>query len=66
MGKDTFSDVKCSNDKIGLGGKAILILTLTGSLKPGTIIYCDRFFTSVPLMSELLAKHLLCTGTVQN
>jgi len=50
--------VKCSDDKIGLCEKAVL--ALSESLVTGTVIYCDRYFTGVSLMSELLAKKLFC------
>lgn len=51
-GKDTFVNVKSTNDK-WLGGKAVV--ALVDSFTPGTVIYCDRYFTSLPLLSELLA-----------
>lgn len=40
-------------------------MALTESLIPGTVIYCYRYFTSLPLLSELLSKNLLCTGAIQ-
>lgn len=62
-GKDTFADVKCENDNIGLSTKAVL--ALSSSLSAGTVIYCDRYFTSFPLLYELSKKQLHCTGTIQ-
>jgi len=61
VGKDTFSDVV--SDNVGLGGKAVL--ALIASLRPGTVIYIDRYFTTVQLMQELAGRQLLCTGTIQ-
>lgn len=57
-GKDSFLDVKRRNEKNGLGGK--VIVTLAECLIPGTAIYCDRYFTSLPILSELLSMNL-CT-----
>ena len=63
VGQDTFSDVSSERGVIGLGAKAVLALSST--LAAGTVIYCYRYFTSIPLLDELTKKQLLCTGTIQ-
>lgn len=57
----TYPELKDSN--FGLGEKAVL--TLANSLVPGHILYFDRYFTSLKLAKELLARGIRCTGTIQ-
>ena len=63
VGQATFADIKFDHDNIGLGAKVILALSST--LPAGTVIYCDRYFTTISLLSELAKKQLYCTGTIQ-
>ena len=48
-----------------MGGK--LVIRLAENLDEGSVIYMDRFFTSVPLL-DVLHYHAKCqgTGTLQN
>ncbi|KAK3575072.1 hypothetical protein QTP86_019751, partial [Hemibagrus guttatus] len=57
QGKDTFAD-----QRMGIGAAAVLRMVET--VPPGSHLYFDRYFTSVNLMDELLAKGLLETGTI--
>ncbi|CAK1593645.1 unnamed protein product [Parnassius mnemosyne] len=47
-----------------LGVGAAVILHLSKSIPPGSCIYFDRYFTSIPLMERLSEKGMHGTGTV--
>ncbi|KAG5879615.1 hypothetical protein JTB14_018802 [Gonioctena quinquepunctata] len=47
---------------LGVGPGAII--RLTRSLKPGTQVFIDGFFTTIPLLEYLLTKGIVCTGTI--
>ncbi|KAK3509386.1 hypothetical protein QTP70_033167, partial [Hemibagrus guttatus] len=57
QGKDTFAD-----QRMGIGAAAVLRMVET--FPTGSHLYFNRYFTSVNLMDELLAKGLLATGTI--
>ncbi|KAK3518073.1 hypothetical protein QTP70_033297, partial [Hemibagrus guttatus] len=59
QGKDTFAD-----QRMGIGAAAVLRMVETMVVPMGSHLYFDRYFTSVNLMDELLAKGLLATGTI--
>lgn len=59
-GDTTFPDYTDSD--FNLGEKAVL--SLTESLVPGSIIFQDRYFTSVKLLEELSKRGIKSTGTL--
>lgn len=59
VGSETFRDVQ---SELGLAAKAVLCLS--GTLPRGSVIYCDRYFTSIGLAEALLGHGIMCTGTV--
>ena len=61
-GKETFSDISTDNDKLGLGGK--VVVCLTQSMPKGSVVFCDRYFTTVALVDDLLKRGIYCTGTI--
>lgn len=60
QGKVTFPSYKEAG--FGLGESAVL--HLTEGLVPGTIVYYDRYFSTVQLASELLSRGIKCAGTL--
>lgn len=60
QGKNT--GTKTGNGDFNLGES--VVLTLTETLVPGHVIYCDRFFTSIKLMDELHKRGFKCAGTI--
>jgi len=61
-GKETFADVPVKNEKLGLGGRAVVCLTQT--VPKASAIFFDRYFTSITLIEELLKQGIFCTGTI--
>ncbi|XP_030767157.1 piggyBac transposable element-derived protein 3-like [Sitophilus oryzae] len=59
QGKNTFPDETVKS--LGVGPSAVVRLTRT--LFPGTHVYCDRYFTTTPLLEYLHQQELNCTGT---
>lgn len=51
------------NRNLGLGPAVILRLCQT--IPPGSFLYFDRYFTSVPLLKELLLKGFRATGSIR-
>uniref|UniRef100_A0A3Q3J6M7 PiggyBac transposable element-derived protein domain-containing protein n=1 Tax=Monopterus albus TaxID=43700 RepID=A0A3Q3J6M7_MONAL len=49
-------------EELGLG--ALVIAHLAKSLHPGTKVYCDRFFTSMKAVDQMLEKQVYLTGTI--
>ncbi len=50
--------------ELGLGG--LVIDHLSESLRPGTKVYCDRFFTTIKAVNWMMEKQVHLTGTVMN
>ena len=48
--------------KVGVGGA--VIAHLAEGLTAGTHIFCDRYFTSFPLIEYMLSKDIYITGTI--
>ncbi|CAH1962189.1 unnamed protein product, partial [Acanthoscelides obtectus] len=59
QGKNTFPDD--SVKRLGVGPSAVVRLGRT--LFPGTV-YCDRYFTTIPLLEYLRQQKKYCTGTI--
>ncbi|XP_050306921.1 piggyBac transposable element-derived protein 3-like [Anthonomus grandis grandis] len=60
QGKDTFPDD--SVKRLGVGPSAVVRLGRT--LFPGSHVYCDRYFTTIPLIEYLYQQEKYCTGTI--
>lgn len=60
QGQFTFPTYKDAG--YGLGESAVL--HLTEILAPGTIVYYDRYFSTVKLATELISRGLKCAGTI--
>ncbi|CAB3254118.1 unnamed protein product [Arctia plantaginis] len=50
------------SENFGIG--AAVILRLANTLPEGSFLYCDRYFSSLPLMKELVKRKLEGTGTL--
>lgn len=48
----------------GLGLAALVIERLAKTLHPGTKVYCDRFFTTMKAVDQMLEKQVYLTGKV--
>lgn len=48
----------------GLGLGALVVARLAKTLHPGTKVYCDRFFTSMTAVDQMLEKQVYLTGTI--
>ncbi|KAK2897114.1 hypothetical protein Q8A73_013494 [Channa argus] len=48
----------------GLGLGSLVKARLCQTLRPGTKVYCDRFFTSIQGAEQMMKKELYMTGTV--
>lgn len=60
QGKNTFLHEKSKN--LGIGPSSVIRLTET--LKEGTHIFIDRYFTTIPLLEYMLEKKMTVTGTI--
>lgn len=60
QGKGTFADETIKS--LGVGPSAVVRLIRT--LFPGTHVYCDRYFTTLPLLEYLYEQEVYCTGTI--
>uniref|UniRef100_A0A3Q3QJ73 PiggyBac transposable element-derived protein domain-containing protein n=1 Tax=Monopterus albus TaxID=43700 RepID=A0A3Q3QJ73_MONAL len=49
-------------EELGLG--VLVIARLAKTLHPGTKVYCDRFFTSMKAVDQMLEKQVYLTGTI--
>ncbi|KAI0208408.1 hypothetical protein LSAT2_030110 [Lamellibrachia satsuma] len=62
QGAGTFDQYELDGKKAGQGTGAVLRLTET--LTNGHHLFCDRFFTTLPLICHLLEKQIYMTGTI--
>ena len=62
QGAGTFDRYDIHGKKAGQGPGAVL--RLCESLSNGHRLYCDRFFTSLPLINHMLTKGVYVTGTI--
>ena len=62
QGAGTFDKYEIDGKKAGQGSGAVLRLCET--LSNGHRLYCDRFFTTVPLIKHMLTKGIYVTGTI--
>lgn len=60
QGKNTFLEDNYKN--LGIGPSAVIRLTQT--LLPGTHLYFDRYFTTLPLLEHLHQQKMYGTGTI--
>lgn len=62
-GDSITSDPSCT--RLNIGGK--IIMQLTKTLNEGTVVYMDRYFTSIHLLDLLHSERKMqATGTLQN
>lgn len=62
QGAKTWPDGKpCEN--LGVGGSVVAKL-VEGRIPSEHTVYCDRYFTSVPLLDYLLERRIFATGTI--
>ncbi|XP_014674623.1 PREDICTED: piggyBac transposable element-derived protein 2-like [Priapulus caudatus] len=62
QGAHTFDNYELDGKKTGQGIGAVLCLVETLSI--GHRLFCDRFFTTVPLILNLKEKGIMLTGTI--
>lgn len=60
QGKNTFLNENSKN--LGIGPSAVIRLSET--LKEGTHIFIDRYFTTIPLLENMFDKKITVTGTI--
>lgn len=60
QGKSTFLNEKSKD--LGIGPSAVIRLSET--LKEGTHIFIDRYFTTIPLLEHMFEKKITVTGTI--
>ena len=61
QGVNSFADVP---EGVRIGAAGLPIAHLAATLRPGTMLYCDRYFTSIPLIEYMLQKEIYITGTI--
>lgn len=49
---------------LGLGASLVLLVHLIKTVPPGSCVYYDRYFTTVPLIEELDKRNIHGTGTI--
>lgn len=60
QGKNTY--INENSKHLGIGPSAVIRLSET--LKEGTHIFIDRYFTTIPLLEHMLEKKITVTGTI--
>ncbi|XP_067930776.1 piggyBac transposable element-derived protein 3-like [Watersipora subatra] len=62
QGENTFKDYKLDD---GSGGQGVgAVLRLTKDVVQGSRVFCDRLFTTIPLIDHLAKKDISLTGTI--
>ncbi|GBP72057.1 hypothetical protein EVAR_48551_1 [Eumeta japonica] len=59
-----YEDAKTMFGESNLGLGPSVILSLAKSIPPGSCVYHDRYFTTVPLIEEMEKLNLHSTGTI--
>ena len=64
QGAKTWPDGR-PRENLGVGGSVVAKL-LDGRIPSEHTVYCDRYFTSIPLFEYLLERRIFATGTILN
>ena len=59
------SDTQIEDYKLGCGGNVVADLVTKAGVRPGSEIYMDNYFTSLPLLKHLSEKGIAGTGTMR-
>ncbi|XP_071063273.1 piggyBac transposable element-derived protein 3-like [Pseudochaenichthys georgianus] len=51
-------------EEVGLGLGGLVLASLCQTLHRGTKVYCDRFFTSIRCVEQMMKKEMYITGTI--
>ncbi|XP_034079081.1 piggyBac transposable element-derived protein 3-like [Gymnodraco acuticeps] len=51
-------------EEVGLGLGGLVLARLCQTLHRGTKVYCDRFFTSIRCVEQMMKKEMYITGTI--
>ncbi|XP_034094388.1 piggyBac transposable element-derived protein 3-like [Gymnodraco acuticeps] len=51
-------------EEVGLGLGGLVLARLCQTLHRGTKVYCDRFFTSIRCVEQIMKKEMYITGTI--
>ncbi|KAK1903701.1 PiggyBac transposable element-derived protein 3 [Dissostichus eleginoides] len=55
---------KVEEEEVGLGLGGLVLARLCQTLHRGTKVYCDRFFTSIRGVEQMMKKEMYITGTI--
>lgn len=61
---DIHKSSKAKSDDTNLGLGPSVVLKLAKKIPPGSCVYQDKYFTTVPLIEEMDKLNLHCTGTI--